>query len=150
LPGSVAPGDFALATARAVLHHVADAQIAVENLVASVRAGGAILLIEPDSLPVKVAEPPEIQVFRDGWLAWSRQQGSTTSSVVGCPRRLPGWDSTNRGESQLGQCCTTAALGGRGTGSSRSSSLRDRLIGEGKLDNQLVDAFPARCAGRTW
>jgi hypothetical protein len=58
-----------------VLHHVADARIAVENLVASARPGGAILLIEPDFLPVSVAEPPEIRAFWDGWLAWSRQQG---------------------------------------------------------------------------
>jgi hypothetical protein len=32
-------------------------------------------LIEPDFLPVSVAEPPEIRAFWDGWLAWSRQQG---------------------------------------------------------------------------
>jgi 2-polyprenyl-3-methyl-5-hydroxy-6-metoxy-1,4-benzoquinol methylase len=48
--GPVAPGDFDLVTARAVLHHVADARIAVENLVESARPGGAILLIEPDFL----------------------------------------------------------------------------------------------------
>jgi hypothetical protein len=28
--------------------------------------------------------------------------------------------------------------------------LRGRLVGEGKLDNQLVGAFLARCADRTW
>jgi 2-polyprenyl-3-methyl-5-hydroxy-6-metoxy-1,4-benzoquinol methylase len=39
--GPVAPGDFDPVTARAVLHHVADARIAVENLVASARPGGA-------------------------------------------------------------------------------------------------------------
>ena len=73
--GPVAPGDFDLVTARAMLHHVADAGTAVENLVASARPGGAILLIEPDFLPVSVAEPPEIRAFWDGWLAWSSQQG---------------------------------------------------------------------------
>jgi len=41
--------------------------------VASARPGGAILLIEPDFLPVSVAESPEIRAFWDGWLAWSRQ-----------------------------------------------------------------------------
>jgi hypothetical protein len=68
-----------------VLHHVTDARIAVENLVASARPGGAILLIEPDFLPVSVAEPPEIRAFWDGWLAWSRQQG--IDYFIG--RRLP-------------------------------------------------------------
>src|SRR5690349_17901868 len=46
LAGPVQPRDFDLVTARAVLHHVADAAAAVANLVASARPGGAILLIE--------------------------------------------------------------------------------------------------------
>ena len=50
--GPVQPGNFDLVTARAVLHHVADPEAAVANLVASARPGGAILLIEPDFLPV--------------------------------------------------------------------------------------------------
>src|SRR5712675_1714423 len=49
-----------IVTARAVLHHVADAKAATGNLVASLRPGGAILLIEPDFLPVSVAEPVEV------------------------------------------------------------------------------------------
>ena len=73
---AVEPRDFDLVTARAVLHHVADARAAVANLVASVRPGGAILLIEPDFLPVSVAEPPDVRAFWDGWLAWSRRAGN--------------------------------------------------------------------------
>lgn len=73
--GPVEPRDFDLVTARAVLHHVARLQAAVANLVASLRPGGAILLIEPDFLPVSVAEPPAVRAFWDGWLAWSRDQG---------------------------------------------------------------------------
>ena len=71
----VEPADFELVTARAVLHHVADAEAAVRNLVASLAPGGSILLIEPDFLPVRVAEPPEVRAFWDGWLAWSREEG---------------------------------------------------------------------------
>jgi 2-polyprenyl-3-methyl-5-hydroxy-6-metoxy-1,4-benzoquinol methylase len=48
----VAPGCFDLVTARAVLHQVTDARAAIANLVASLRPGGAILLIEPDFLTV--------------------------------------------------------------------------------------------------
>jgi SAM-dependent methyltransferase len=40
LAGPVERGGFDLVTARAVLHHVADAPAAVANLVASARAGG--------------------------------------------------------------------------------------------------------------
>jgi hypothetical protein len=39
----------------------------------SARPGGAILLIEPDFLPVSVAEPAGIRAFWDGWLSWSRE-----------------------------------------------------------------------------
>src|SRR4051794_25666436 len=73
--GPVEPADFDLVTARAVLHHVVRASEAVANLVASARPGGAIVLIEPDFLPVSVAEPPEVAAFWRGWLAWSRQAG---------------------------------------------------------------------------
>jgi 2-polyprenyl-3-methyl-5-hydroxy-6-metoxy-1,4-benzoquinol methylase len=74
LAGPVPPADFDVVTCRAVLHHVRDAQAAVANLVASARPGVAILVIEPDFLPVSVAEPPVIRRFWQGWLAWSRQQ----------------------------------------------------------------------------
>src|SRR5216110_3268687 len=69
MAGPVEPGSFDLVTARAVLHHVADAEKAIANLVASLRPGGAILLIEPDFLPVTIAEPPEIRGFWSDWLA---------------------------------------------------------------------------------
>jgi SAM-dependent methyltransferase len=75
IAGPVEPGGFDLVTARAVLHHVTDAKKAITNLVASLRPEGAILLIEPDFLPVTIAEPPEVRAFWDGWLAWSRDRG---------------------------------------------------------------------------
>ena len=50
-------------TARAVLHHVTDVDAAMRNLVASLAPGGAILLIEPDFLPVSIAEPAEVHRF---------------------------------------------------------------------------------------
>ena len=72
--GPVDPGGFDLVTARAVLHHVTDVEAAVRNLAASLAPGGSILLIEPDFLPVSVAEPPEVREFWSGWLAWSRDE----------------------------------------------------------------------------
>jgi 2-polyprenyl-3-methyl-5-hydroxy-6-metoxy-1,4-benzoquinol methylase len=50
-------GAFDLVTARAVLHHVSDAQAPIANIIACLKAGRAILLIEPDLLPVSVAKP---------------------------------------------------------------------------------------------
>ena len=65
--GPVERGSFDLVTARAVLHHVGDVEAAIKNLAASVRPGGALLLIEPDFLPVSVAEPPEVRALE--WMA---------------------------------------------------------------------------------
>src|SRR5438552_19022240 len=55
--GPVDRGAFDLVTARAVLHHVVDARAAIANMVASLKVGGALLLIEPDFLPVSVVGP---------------------------------------------------------------------------------------------
>jgi hypothetical protein len=44
-------------------------------LLASLRPGGSILLIEPDFLPVSVAEPAEVREFWDGWLSWAAGRG---------------------------------------------------------------------------
>ena len=89
--GPVDPAGFDFVTARAVLHHVADANAATGNLVANLRPGGAIPLIEPDFLPVGVVEPIEIRTFWSSWLAWSRTRGidyhirSNTSAAACCP-----------------------------------------------------------------
>jgi SAM-dependent methyltransferase len=147
--GPIGPRDFDLVTARAVLHHVADAQAAVANLVESVRPGGAILLIEPDFLPVSVAEPLEVRAFWDGWLMWSREQG--IDYAIG--RRLP---------------ATLAALGLEGIGATAETALynggsawalywrqtvvelRERLVASGKLDNRSIETFLAHCADPAW
>src|SRR6266480_632887 len=73
--GPVECGRFNLVIARAVLHHVSDAEAAINNLVASLRPGGTLLLIEPDFLPVSIAEPLAIRAFWRVWLAWSRERG---------------------------------------------------------------------------
>ena len=75
MAGPVDPGTFDLVTARAVLHHVTDVDAAMRNLVASLAPGGAILLIEPDFLPVSVAEPAEVRASGTAGSTWSREQG---------------------------------------------------------------------------
>ena len=73
--GPVDPERFDFVPARAVLHHVSNADAAIDNLVASLRPGGIILLVEPDFLPISVAEPMESRAFWNGWLTWSRERG---------------------------------------------------------------------------
>jgi SAM-dependent methyltransferase len=149
LAGPVAPADFDLVTARAVLHHVADAEAAVENLVASARPGGAILLIEPDFLPVSIAEPPEVRAFWAGWLAWSREQG--IDYFIG--RRLP----TILSRLGLPDVGATAEMALYNGGSAWARywqetviELRPRLAASGKLDNRSIDAFLSQCADPAW
>jgi SAM-dependent methyltransferase len=149
LAGPVAPADFDLVTARAVLHHVGDAAAAVANIVASARPGGAVLLIEPDFFPVSIAEPIEVREFWDGWLAWSR--GQEIDYFLG--RRLP---SMLAGHGLVG-VRGTAETGLYNGGSDWASywqqtitELRPRLLASGELNGRSIDRFLARCADPSW
>jgi SAM-dependent methyltransferase len=149
LDGPVESAGFDLATARAVLHHIADAQAAVENIVASVRPGGAVLLIEPDFLPVSIAEPPEISAFWRGWLTWSRDQG--IDYFIG--RRLAPMLAA-RGLSEVRAAAETALYNG-GSPWARYwqdtvAELRPRLLDSGVLDNALIEQFLAQCDDPAW
>jgi SAM-dependent methyltransferase len=149
LAGPVPPGGFDLVTARAVLHHVADAEAAVANLVASARPGGAILLIEPDFLPVSIAEPADVRAFWAGWLAWSRDQG--IDYFIG--RRLPAM-LTGLGLTDISATAETALYRGgsdwAGFWRLTVTELRPRLVGSGHLGDREIDGFLARCADPAW
>ena len=145
----VEPCSFDLVTARAVLHHIANAEAAIRNLVASMRSGGAILLIEPDFLPVSVAEPPEVRAFWEGWLAWSRERGIDYHIGRGLAPRL-----AELGLAQISGSAETAIYhdGSRWADywTQTITELRDDLITSGKLTNALVDTFLDHCADSRW
>ena len=147
--GPIAPGDFDLVTARAVLHHVADAERAIANLVRSARAGGVILLIEPDFLPVSIAEPPAVRAFWEGWLAWSRDAG--IDYLIG--RRLAATLAAH-GLEEIEASAETAVYNGRSPWAvyweQTVIELRSRLLGSGMLDAATIDSFLAHCADPTW
>lgn len=143
------PGGFDLVTARAVLHHVADVDAAIRNLAACLAPGGALLLIEPDFLPVSVAEPPAVRAFWNGWLAWSRDQGIDYHLGRTLARRLA--------EVRLEQIAGTAETAVYNGGSAWAdywaqtvTELHDRLVGSSELDDRLVDQFLAHCADPDW
>ena len=149
LSGPVEPGGFDLVTARAVLHHVADPDAAVVNLIASTRPGGAILLIGPDFLPATIAEPPEVREFWQGWLAWSREQG--IDYFVG--RRLPEMLSRH-GLSDIVATAETALYHGGSLWAAywrqTVSEVRSLLEDSGKLGARLIDTFLAQHADPAW
>jgi SAM-dependent methyltransferase len=147
--GPVERGAFDLVTARAVLHHVADAQAAIGNMVASLKGGGALLLIEPDFLPVSVAEPPEIRAFWDGWLAWSREKGIDYHIGRTLVPRLASLGLIN-----ISGTAETAIYNGGSLWADywieTITELRGDLIASGKLDEALIDKFLAYCADSDW
>jgi 2-polyprenyl-3-methyl-5-hydroxy-6-metoxy-1,4-benzoquinol methylase len=149
MAGPVHPGGFDLVTARAVLHHVADADRAIANLVASLRPAGAILLIEPDFLPVTIAEPPEMRAFWSGWLAWSRERGIDYQIGRTLAPRL----AALRIE-KIGGTAETAIYNGTSLWADywtqTVTELRQDLTSSGKLNNALVDTFLGCCADPAW
>jgi 2-polyprenyl-3-methyl-5-hydroxy-6-metoxy-1,4-benzoquinol methylase len=147
--GPVDPGGFDLVTARAVLHHVRDVDAATQNLAASLAPGGSILLIEPDFLPVSVAEPPEVRAFWNGWLAWSRDQGIDYHLGRTLAPRLAAVSL----EQVAGTAETAVYKGGSlwaGYWTQTVTELRYRLVESGRLDDQLIDRFLAYCADPRW
>ena len=149
LAGPIAPGDYDVVTARAVLHHVGDVPAALRNLLASARPGGRILLIEPDFLPVSIAEPPGIRAFWEGWLAWAGEQG--IDYFIG--RRLPPMLSRLGAEDVTATAETALYPGGSGWArywQLTVTELRARLVASGHLDDRSIDLFLARCADPAW
>jgi SAM-dependent methyltransferase len=140
---------FDLVTARAVLHHLSNPEATMANMIASLRPGGALLLIEPDFLPVSVAEPADVQAFWDGWLAWARERG--IDYMVGrtlAPRLAA------LGLIPISGTAESAIYNG---GSSWAdywiqtiTELRHELIGSGKIDDVRADAFLRYCADPSW
>ena len=142
-------GTFDLVTARAVLHHVQNADAAMANMVASLRPGGALLLIEPDFLPASIAEPPTVRAFWDSWLAWSRGRGIDYTIGRSLAPRL-----TALGLKGISGTAETAIYNG-GSGWAdywiqTVTELRHEFIGSGKIDNALVDMFLKYCADPRW
>ena len=147
--GPIDPGTFDLVTARAVLHHVTDVDRAVENLVASLAPGGAILLIEPDFLPVSISEPPEVRDFWQGWLAWSREQGIDYFLGRTLASRLDA-----QGIHDIAGAAETAVYQGDSPWATywidTVTELRSGLIESGHLDDQLIDHFLQACTDPHW
>jgi Methylase involved in ubiquinone/menaquinone biosynthesis len=147
--GPVERGAFDLVTARAVLHHVADSEAAMANMIANLRPGGALLLIEPDFLPVSIAEPAEVRAFWDGWLAWSRGRGINYHIGRTLAPRLASLGLTN-----ISGTAETAVYNGGSLWADywieTITELTGDLISSGKLDDALIDKFLACCADSNW
>ncbi len=145
----VEPRDYDVVTARAVLHHVADASAALANLRDSLRPGGALLLIEPDFLPTSIAEPEVVREFWRGWLAWSARAGIDYAIGRTLPTRL-----AQLGLVDIEAGARTALYNGGSDWAEYWTrtvvELRESLISSGELSDTIVDAFLDHCADPAW
>jgi hypothetical protein len=132
-----------------VLHHIPDVQAALDNLVASVAPGGAVLLIEPDFVPATIAEPAEMRAFWDGGMAWSRANG--IDSTIG--RRLP-WMLAAMRHSNVAAGAETALYNGGSPWAEYWQQtvveLREQLAGAAAIEPPLIEAFLVHCADQEW
>lgn len=147
--GPVEPADFDLVTARAILHHVSDPDAAIRNLVSSMKPGGAIVLIEPDFLPVSVAEPPLIKAFWDGWLAWATESG--IDYFVG--RKLAPQLQALGLEHISGTAFTAVYNGGSAWAEYWRRTvveLQEALIASGHLPVEVIQGFLRYCDDPKW
>ena len=149
LAGPLERGAFDLVTARAVLHHIADPETAIANMIASLREGGALLLIEPDFLPISIAEPQEVRAFWNGWLAWSRERGIDYHIGRTLAPRV-----TSLGLTKIDGTAETAIYNGGSLWAEywieTVTELRGDLISSGNLDEALIDRFLACCSDSNW
>jgi SAM-dependent methyltransferase len=147
--GPIEPGGFDLVTARAVLHHVADLEAALRNLVASLAPGGTLLLIEPDFLPVEISAPASVRRFWHGWLAWATDRG--IDYHVG--RMLPG-RLAELGLSDVSGVAEAALYNGGSAWADywvrTITELRPNLVASGQLDEETIDEFLTHCEEPTW
>ena len=149
LAGPIERGTFDLVTARAVLHHIADPETAIANMIASLKEDGALLLIEPDFLPVSIAEPQDVRAFWNGWLAWSRERGIDYHIGRTLAPRLASLGLTN-----ISGTAETAIYNGHSLWADywieTVTELRGDLVSSGKLDEALIDKFLAYYADSNW
>jgi hypothetical protein len=107
------------------------------------------LLIEPDFLPVSIAEPLEVRTFWDGWLRWSRNRGIDYHIGRTLAPRLAALGLT-----QISGSAETAIYNGGSPWADYWTQtiieLRDDLINSGKLSDSLVDTFLRYCGDSNW
>ena len=130
--GPIDPGSFDLVTARRCCTMLRTSTRQFGTSPPSLAPGGSILLIEPDFLPVSVAEPPEVRAFWNGWLVWSRDLGIDYHLGRTLAPRLAAV-----GLEQVAGTAETAIYNGSSPWAAywteTVTELRDRLVASGKL-----------------
>jgi hypothetical protein len=106
-------------------------------------------LIEPDFLPVTIAEPPGVRAFWSDWLAWSRDRGIDYQIGRTLAPRVAAL-----GIEKIGGTAETAIYNGTSLWADYWTEtireLRQDLTSSGKLNNALADTLLGYCADPAW
>jgi SAM-dependent methyltransferase len=131
---------YDLVTARAILHHLASPEKAVQRMAAALKPGGALLSIEPDVVPATVAEPESMHRFWQGWLKWSKAMG--IDYFIG--RKMPGM-LAETGLEAVGAEGHTAVFNGGSPWADyflrTMQELRPKLVESGSITDALMAQF---------
>jgi SAM-dependent methyltransferase len=143
LEDDVEEGSCDLVTARAVLHHVASPEKAIQRMCAALKHGGVLLSIEPDMLPATATEPESMHGFWQGWLKWSAS--ADVNYFIG--RKMPAM-LASAGLEAIGAEGDTAIYNGGSAWAvywmQTIRELRGRLIESGCLTPDALDDFARR------
>jgi SAM-dependent methyltransferase len=131
---------YDLVTARALLHHLHSPSLAIERMAAALKPGGVLISIEPEFLPVSVAQPEALRAFWQGWLKWSVAAGIDYS----LGRKMPGILTVN-GLLEVGAEGHTAYFqGGSPWANYWTQTLRElgaEIVAAGYLTEKMLTEF---------
>jgi ubiquinone/menaquinone biosynthesis C-methylase UbiE len=142
LEDPVEQNTYDLVTARAILHHLASPEKALQRMAAALKPGGVLLSIEPDMVPVTVADPETMHRFWEGWLKWSRTMG--VDYFIG--RKMPGMLAKSGLEAVNAEGHTALFNGGSPWADywvRTIRELRSKLVESGNMTEALMSQFEA-------
>jgi SAM-dependent methyltransferase len=140
LQDAIEPESYDLVVARALLHHLTPARMALERMVAALKPGGVFLSIEPDMLPCTVTEPDAMQAFWQGWLKWSAE--ASIDYFIG--RKIPAWLDSLRLEDVAGEGHTAFFNGGSHWANYWTATVRElapALLKSGHVTGKMLEEF---------
>jgi SAM-dependent methyltransferase len=143
LQDAIEPEFYDLVVARALLHHLTPARMALERMVGALKPGGVLLSIEPDMLACTVAEPEAMRAFWQGWLKWSVDAG--IDYFIG--RKVPAWLDSLGLEDVAGEGHTAQFNGGSRWATywtATMAELTPALIKSGHMTDEMLEEFHSR------
>jgi SAM-dependent methyltransferase len=133
---------YDLVVARALLHHLKPARVALERMVSALKPGGILLSIEPDMLPCTVTEPETMRAFWQGWLTWSAEAG--IDYFIG--RKIPAWLDELGLQDVAGEGQTAMFNGGSPWATYWTATMQElapRLIKSERVTAKMLEEFHA-------